>query len=381
MSKSNIVIIGGGYGGVAAAQKLEAALHNTHRIILIERKTHYWHAIGAPRTVAVNNFESQLLIPYDNLFKHDGKVIHAAAVRLSDNEVTLDKVVDEFGDKVPFEYAIIATGSDNAKPAKVDGRNKKDIVKEIAIYRNAVKNANKVLIIGGGPVGIELAAEIKTTYEDKKVTVVHPRELLLNDDFPNKFRDQVTARLRALGVNIILNERVQFSASDIGNGDKKVTLVTDKGTKIESDVQLVATGNHVNSGLVSTLSPQLIEPDTGLVKVLPTLQLEHEGYKHIFALGDVVNVKETKMAFRAGLQADVVARNIIALINEKKLIEYKPGGPMMLLTLGNNGGVALLPMFGGILAGNWMVKNLKSKNLFVNKNWKSITGGSPPSLE
>ena len=157
MSKSNIIIIGGGYGGVAVAQKLDAALHTTHRIILIERKTHYWHSIGAPRTVAVDNFESQLLIPYDNLFKHGGKVIHAAAVRLSDNEVTLDKAVDEFGDKVPFKYAIIATGSDNAKPAKVDGRNKKDIVKEVGNYRSAVKKATRVLIIGGGSVGIGMS--------------------------------------------------------------------------------------------------------------------------------------------------------------------------------------------------------------------------------
>jgi len=92
-------IIGGGYGGVPTAQKLEAALHKTHRIILIERKTHYWHSVGAPRAVAEDNFESQLLIPYDNLFKHDGKVIHAAAVRLSDNEVTLDKAVDELAIK------------------------------------------------------------------------------------------------------------------------------------------------------------------------------------------------------------------------------------------------------------------------------------------
>jgi len=158
MSKSNIIIIGGGYGGVAVAQKLDAALHTTHRIILIERKTHYWHSIGAPRTVAVDGFESQLLIPYDNLFKNGGKVINANAVQLSDNEVTLDRSVDEFGDKISFKYAIIATGSDYSKPAKVEGRNKEDIVKEIGLYRTAVKKANRVLIIGGGAVGIGMSS-------------------------------------------------------------------------------------------------------------------------------------------------------------------------------------------------------------------------------
>ena len=98
---------------------------------------------------------------------------------------------------------------------------------------------------------------------------------------------------------------MQFSASDIGSGDTTVSLVTDKGTKIESDAQLVATGIHVNSGLAGTLNSELIESGTGLVKVRPTLQLDHEGYEHIFGLGDVTSVKETKMALRAGLQADV----------------------------------------------------------------------------
>ncbi|CAG8772575.1 11112_t:CDS:2, partial [Acaulospora morrowiae] len=34
--KPNIVILGGGYAGVNIAIKLEAALHKTHQIILVE---------------------------------------------------------------------------------------------------------------------------------------------------------------------------------------------------------------------------------------------------------------------------------------------------------------------------------------------------------
>ncbi|CAG8824239.1 17407_t:CDS:1, partial [Racocetra persica] len=44
--KQNIIIIGGGYGGITVATKLESALHKTHQIILIERKTYFYHSVG-----------------------------------------------------------------------------------------------------------------------------------------------------------------------------------------------------------------------------------------------------------------------------------------------------------------------------------------------
>jgi apoptosis-inducing factor 2 len=36
-----------------------------------------------------------------------------------------------------------------------------------------LEEANKVLILGGGPVGVEAAAEIKIKYPNKEVTLVH----------------------------------------------------------------------------------------------------------------------------------------------------------------------------------------------------------------
>jgi len=41
-----------------------------------------------------------------------------------------------------------------------------------AKVRGAIKDAQKILIIGGGPVGVELAGEIRAFYPAKEVTLV-----------------------------------------------------------------------------------------------------------------------------------------------------------------------------------------------------------------
>ncbi|CAG8677169.1 4508_t:CDS:2, partial [Cetraspora pellucida] len=128
--------------------------------------------------------------------------------------------------------------------------------------------------------------------------------------------------------------------------------------QIESDVQFVAFGVKPNTGLIETFDQSLIEQDTTRVKVKPTLQLDHDNYAHIFALGDITNINETKLAYRAGLHADIVTKNIIACINNKNLVEYKPGPEFMVIPIGKNKGAGLLPM-GNMVVGSFMTKNVK----------------------
>ncbi|KAF0485057.1 FAD/NADP-binding domain-containing protein [Gigaspora margarita] len=369
-AKPNIVIVGGGYGGIAAATKLELALHKTHQIILIERKTHFYHAIGGLRTVVEDGFEHKVIIPYDNLFKNGGKVVHATVTTIHKNEVIVDTET-EWGTHIPFEYLIIATGSNQSNPAKMTADNKEEGIAEIIAQREAVKNANKILIIGGGPVGIELAGEIASVYQDKEVTLIHSEDHLLTDKFPKKMTDRLAKQLREFNVKLIFGEKVIFPSSGIGDGLSPLTLETDKGTQIYSDVQFVAFGAKPNTEVIKTLDQSLIEQYTTLVKVMPTLQLEHDEYAHIFALGDITNIKETKLAYRANLHADVITKNIIALINNKKLAEYKPGPEVMIVPVGKAKGAGLLPI-GNMVIGSFMTKSLKGKTLMVDKTWKSL---------
>lgn len=49
----------------------------------------------------------------------------------------------------------------------------------------------------------------------------------------------------------------------------------------------------------------------------PTLQLQDPEFPHIFALGDVADTKGPKMARAGFAQADIAARNIVALIEDR----------------------------------------------------------------
>src|SRR5947207_2064992 len=92
-TKPNIVIIGGGYAGITAAQKLASKLSVAYQILLIERKSHFYHCIAGLRTVVEEGFEKKIIIPYDHIFdKHgEGKIIHGTVIKLNKNDLIVRK--------------------------------------------------------------------------------------------------------------------------------------------------------------------------------------------------------------------------------------------------------------------------------------------------
>ncbi|CAG8577876.1 7923_t:CDS:2 [Acaulospora morrowiae] len=370
--KPNVVILGGGYAGIAIATKLEAALHKTHQILLIERKTHFYHAVAGPRAVTIEGFEEKIMIPYDHMFKFDGKVIHAIATSIRQREITVSLDGDNNNQRnIPFEYLIIATGSSYPRPGKMEADNKFDAVKQIAEQRNAIKNAKRILIVGGGPVGIELAGEIASVYQNKQITLVHSEKSLLNSKYPQKMRDMLADQLKELKVNLVLGERVDLTSIST-DGLTPVTLETNNNRVIESDIQFVTIGSKPNTEIIKTLDASLLELNTNLVKVKPTLELDNDNYDRIFAAGDITNIQETKMAYRAGLHAEIIVKNVLAKVNNNRLVDYKSPPELILVTVGKKKGAGLLPMFGGKVVGSFMIKGIKGKSLFIDKYWKSL---------
>lgn len=102
-----VVIIGGGYAGISMVKSLEKQFDDKKiRILLIESKTHFYHALGGLRA-AVLGLDDQVFIPYDQLFKSTlNKVIHAKAIRFDEKIVYLDRSVDDFGDSISFDFLV-----------------------------------------------------------------------------------------------------------------------------------------------------------------------------------------------------------------------------------------------------------------------------------
>ncbi|NXI43237.1 AIFM2 factor, partial [Galbula dea] len=146
---------------------------------------------------------------------------------------------------------------------------------------------------------------------------------------------------------------------------------TEKGTEVVADMVVLCTGIKVNSSAYASAFGDKMARN-GALKVNKHLQLE--GYENIYAIGDCADLKEPKMAYHAGLHANVAVTNIINSLKHKPLKTYEPGSLTFLLSMGRNDGVGQL---NGYYVGRLLVTIAKSRDLFVSKSWKTMRQTMP----
>ncbi|KAF0699349.1 Aste57867_10065 [Aphanomyces stellatus] len=376
--QKQIVVIGGGYIGIQFAQELAKLVPASHAAItVIEKNEFTYHAMGVPRAFVDPSYVPKLFIPLAHaLPASHSKVIRGMAESIEANHVLVRPIVDnqlqERTTSVPFDYLILATGSTYASPIKVaaGAYTREGIERAVVETAARIKAASSVLIVGGGPVGIEVAGEIAAAYPDKKVTILDAHaKLVSNSGLNDKFRATLGTRLTQLGVKLVLGERLSDRVTEHGFDPK--TVVTDRGTQIASDVQLVCAGMTPNTAWIRKFDASLLD-DHHAVRVTPALQVDDPRFANMFAIGDVNNHPTPKLAYTGAIQAKHMARQLAKLI-KKGSGNIAPfvvsGGDAMLVPLGPNGGVAQLPLFGGIVAGDMIVRAAKAKDYFAGKMW------------
>ncbi|KAI9303224.1 hypothetical protein BJ944DRAFT_165810 [Cunninghamella echinulata] len=379
-----VVIIGGSYGGFAVAKALEKQFNDKVEIIIVERRTHFYHAVGGLRA-AVLGLDDQVFIPYDKLFKlSTNKVIHAKAIHFDEKSVTLDKSVDGFGDSINFDFLILATGTLYPSPAKIYADTLEEGKTQLNHIQQQVKEARNILIIGGGPVGIEFAGEIIDKYKDeKKITLIHNNDQLGQASYLNKKANKnLLSILKSNNVKVLLNDRVDLpSTSDSVFQPKEPLPKTKNGVDLNDiDLVLLAFGNRPNVSLVQESYPDAIH-ENGYVKVKPSLQIDHPSSslsKNVFVIGDAAALDENKMAFHTIGHSAVVTENISRLVKNPSttdLKQYKNNIDAIIIPFGKKQGVSQLPL--GIVAGNWFTSLLKGKTLFYDRYWKEFNQPVP----
>lgn len=192
--------------------------------------------------------------------------------------------------------------------------------------------ARRVLIIGGGLVGCELASEISQhefpgAHPKKQVTLVNAQpNIVVRSDT----RQQNMARkyLEDLGVQIVCNERI----IDFDSTNDNIYLGSSGRIYSGYDKVFEATGTRPNSNLFTTGSVDSSLDNCidvwGRIKVKSTLQIDHWEYKHIFAGGDVTNVIEEKTGYAATISGVCIARNICRLVKGKQPLKQGTKGTL-----------------------------------------------------
>ncbi|KAJ4754942.1 Apoptosis-inducing factor 2 [Rhynchospora pubera] len=341
--RGNVVVIGGGVAGSLLAKSLQF----DSNIVLIDPKEYFDIPWTDLRSMVEPTLAEKTLIKHSEYFSN-GTIVNSRAI-----DITATEVLTEEGGVVPYDYLVVATGHDVHLP-----RNKTDRLGQFKQDYEKIKSSSSILIIGGGRTGVELAGEIVTVFPDKKVTLVHKGERLL-EFIGLKASTKALKWLKSKKVEVLLGQTVDLDSVS----ERSREFKTSAGTTVSADCYFVCIGKPLSSAwLRDTILKDSLD-EHGRVKVDDKLRVR--GQDKIFAIGDITDVKEFKLGYLAQKHATLVAKNIKLLLKgekESSLAPYKPGSAMTFVSLGRKSGVGQLPF---MTVSGCFPAMFKSKDLFI----------------
>lgn len=245
------------------------------------------------------------IAPHDSVERFESlgvKVIQAAGRFISRNEIEAGDVI------VKARRFVISTGSSAFVPP-IPGLDEVPYLTNETVF-NLTDRPEHLIIVGGGPIGIEMAQAHRRL--GAKVTVVEGLSIMGNDD-PEAV-DVVRQRLLAEGIDIREQAKVE-SVIHEGNGVSVLVSHEGKSERVDGSHLLLAVGrraNVANLGLEEAdidYSPRGIEVDKRL----------RTSNKRIFAIGDVAG--SYQFTHVAGYHAGIVIRN--AMFNLPSKVDLK----------------------------------------------------------
>ena len=277
-----------------AAESLHEAKEMAQLGIQVMVQNVDWNRVQQKKTAVTN----QLVSGVTGLMKANKiKVIEGTAEFADRSSVTVTKK-DGSRETVPFDKAIIATGSVPAVPpipGISENANCVDSTGALAFE----KIPKSLLVIGGGVIGIELA----TAYSQfgTKVTVVEamPKLLPMMD---GELTAMLRKKMEANGVTILTEAKVQSVEADPA-GAKVQVETNGEILSYTAEKVLVAVGRRTDTAMLG-LDRIGIAHDRGRITVNEKMETNIE---HIYAIGDCLG--KVMLAHVASAQGEVAAEN------------------------------------------------------------------------
>ena len=235
------------------------------------------------------------IAPHDSVerFEGLGVTVLEAEARFVDRER-----IEAGGKLVRAKRFVIATGSRPAVP-KIPGLADLSYLTNESVF-DLRSLPRHLLVIGGGPIGIELAQAFR--HLGSKVTVIEAAAILAKDD--PELVAVVRARLLADGIELREGTKVE-GVERAGNG--VAITVADKTARhrIEGSDLLVAVGRTPDLGALALEAAGVASTPKG-VEVDARLRTSN---RRIFAVGDAVG--DRQFTHWAGYHAGIVLKNAL----------------------------------------------------------------------
>jgi NADH dehydrogenase len=364
-SHPRVLILGGGFAGVGAAQKLKKAEAD---VVLVDR--HDYHTFQPLLYQLATGLLEQTAVGHslrDLLSRHDNTAIHKAAV----TGIDLEQKTVEFDEIAPvsYDYLVMGLGAtvnffgtagapDHAFPMYTlpQAEHLKDHLLERweAADRDPGlidDGALNVVVVGGGPTGVETAGALAELYredfardyrgvepEDARVILVEAGPELFAM-FKPKLREYAEKALTDRGVEVMTGKAVASvtpTRVTLKSGEELKTHTLVWGAGLQGNPLVQSLGIDLERGNRIGVGPDLTLPD----------------HPEVYVVGDVAAITDAKteqvlpqlgsVALQSGEHAgESIARRIAG--EEPRPFKYKDKGTMA--TIGR--GAAVVQMLGG----------------------------------
>lgn len=361
-----LVVIGGGFAGVALARKM---IKENVQLVVLDR--HNYHTFQPLLyQVSTSSLEpDSIAYPLRKIVKK-GKNTFFRMAEVSSVDPEEKKVHTNIG-TISYDYLVIATGAktnffgnktieDNAMRMKnlPQALNLRSLMLENleqAVITEDTKKRKKYLrfvLAGAGPTGVELAggiAELKLNvlprdypdmdFDDMEIHLIEGASRIL-PPMSEHASQKATKFLESLGVHIHLNTQVTQYENNLVN--------TNTDLELETSTFIWSAG--VTGAPVSGINGDSLIPRANRYKVNAFNQLE--GYADVFAIGDI-SLMETE-AFPKGhpmvaqpaiQQGNHLADNLKLHLKGKQMIPFKYFDKGSMATIGRNKAVVDIGKF------------------------------------
>jgi NADH:ubiquinone reductase (H+-translocating) len=205
MAGHRVVIIGAGYAGVLAANRLAANRELAGRVgvTVVNPRPDFVERIRL-HEVAAGTRESAS-VPLESLLHPDAEVLVGRAARI-DPEARLVHFTDG-REPLGYDSLLYAVGSASAAPAGADGLEDEESAALLRARLAGLEPGAVVQVVGGGLTGVEAASEIAERHPGLRVKLVSRG--IIGSDLSAGGRRELRRRLAGLGVALVDNTEAQ----------------------------------------------------------------------------------------------------------------------------------------------------------------------------
>ncbi|XAR53534.1 NADH:ubiquinone reductase (non-electrogenic) [Bertholletia excelsa] len=317
----------------------------------MQRKEYFEIPWASLRSLVQPSFAERSIINHKEYLPH-AQIIVSDAVDITETTISTAE-----GHVIAYDYLVIATGH-----VYTDAPTKSAKISYYQTEHEKISSSKSILIIGGGPTGVELAAEIAVEFPDKKVTLVHRGSRLLEfigHNAGKKALDWLSSRK----VEVIMGQSVNLTSVS------ERVYQTSSGETITADCLFDCTLWPMGS---TWLKKTILNSSLDIHgRLMVDENLRVKGHENIFGIGDITDIPEIKQGHTAQKQALVAIKNLKLLMtgSKCKLSTYRASWPIAFVSLGRNDAVAQI-LFVTLIG--WIPGLIKSRDLFVGKTRKNL---------